>query len=97
MPQAGSSQPSLTNFAPLMASASLLGRFVSQKQGSEVMMDTVLSAMQLYNDFTYRKKAEELQQQVAALPAASEVRKKLEDQVAALNASISETRLKLPN
>ena len=31
--------------------------------------------MQLYNDFTYRKKAEELQQQVAALPAASEVRK----------------------
>lgn len=93
----GSTQPSLTNFAPLMASASLLGRFVSQKQGSEVMMDTVLSAMKLYNDFTYRKKAEDLQQQIAALPAASEVRKKLEDQFAALNASISESRLRLPS
>jgi hypothetical protein len=91
----GSVQPTLTNFAPLMASASLLGRFFSQKQGSEVMMDSVLSAMKLYNDFTYRMKAEELQQQMAALPANSDVRKKLQDQFNALNAGISETRLRI--
>jgi hypothetical protein len=91
----GSQQPSLTNFAPLMASASLLGRFFSQKQGSEVMMDTVLSAMKLFNDFTYRKKAEELQQQLATLPATSDLRKRIQDQFDAMNASITESRLKI--
>jgi hypothetical protein len=92
----GSHQPTLTNFAPLMASASLLGRFVGQKQGSEVMMDSVLSAMKLYNDFTYRKKAEDLQQQLAGLAPDNELRKKLQNQVEALNTSIGEPRLRLP-
>lgn len=91
----GSTQPSLTNFAPLMATASLLGRFFGQKQGSEVMLDSVLSAMKLYNDFTYRKKAEELQQQIAGLAADSDLRKKLQSQFDALNTSITEGRLRL--
>jgi hypothetical protein len=92
----GSSQPTLTNFTPLLASAGLLGRFFSQKQGSEVVLDNVLAAMKLYNDYTYRMKAEELQQQIATLPAANEVRIKLQQQIEALNASIIETRLRLP-
>ena len=82
--------------APLLASASLLGRFLKQKQGSEVVMDGLLSAMRLYNDFTFRLKAEEMQKQMATLPASDESRRKLELQVEALNASITETRLRLP-
>jgi hypothetical protein len=92
----GSSQPTLISFTPLLASASLLGRFLRQKQGSEVVMDGLLSAMKLYNDFTFRLKAEEMQKQMATLPASDESRQKLELQVEALNASITETRLRLP-
>jgi hypothetical protein len=92
----GSSQPTLTNFSPLLASAGLLSRFFGQKQGSEVLMDNVLAAMKLYNDFTYRTKAEELQKQIATLPATDVSRKKLQQQIEALNASITETRLRLP-
>ena len=92
----GSTQPTLTNFTPLLASAGLLGRFFGQKQGTEVVMDSLLSAVKLYNDFTYRMKAEELQQQIATLPATNDARKKLQQQIDALNASITETRLRLP-
>ena len=92
----GSAQPTLTSFTPLLASASLLGRFLRQKQGSEVVMDSLLSAMRLYNDFTFRLKAEDMQKQMASLPASDEFRKKLQQQLEALNASIIETRLRLP-
>ena len=92
----GSTQPTLTSFTPLLASASLLGRFLRQKQGSEVVMDSLLSAMRLYNDFTFRLKAEDMQKQMASLPASDEFRKKLQQQLEALNASIIETRLRLP-
>ena len=91
----GSEQPSLTNFSPLMASASVLGQFFNQKPGSEVVMDTVLSAVKLYNDFTFRKKAEELEQRLKAAPTGSDEQKLLQKQVAALNGSITEPRLKL--
>jgi hypothetical protein len=86
----------LNDFAPLLASASLLGHFFGQKPGSETVMDSVLAAVKLYNDFTYRRKAEELQQQIATLPSANEVRKRIQQQIEALNASITETRLRLP-
>ena len=91
----GSLQPALSNFAPLMASASLLGHFVSQKQGSEVMMEHLLAATKLYNDFTYRRKAEEIQQQLLSLREENPARLKLREQLDALNAGIAETRLKL--
>ena len=81
-------QPTLTSFTPLLASASLLGRFLRQKQGSEVVMDSLLLAMRLYNDFTFRLKAEDMQKQMASLPASDEFRKKLQQQLEALNASI---------
>lgn len=91
----GTIQPSLVSFTPLMASASLLGRFMSQKEGSEVMTDTVLSAMKVFSDVTYRKKADELRQQISALTQGNEIRQKLEAQFNALNASIAEPSLRL--
>ena len=57
----------VANFTPLLASASLLGRFFNQQDGSEVAMDTVLQAAKLLNDLTYRKKAEEAKSKLDAL------------------------------
>ena len=91
----GRKQDALANFSPLMASASMLGRFFSQKPSSEVMMDSLLSAVKLYNDLTYRKKAEDVQKQVAALPAGSPDIAKLQEQLSAFNANIGEQRLRI--
>jgi hypothetical protein len=85
----------LANFTPLLASASLLGRFFNQKDGSEVAMDTVLEAVRLYNDLSYRRKAEDTKTKLASLPANSPDRKKLEEEVQAFNNNIMEKRLQL--
>ena len=53
----GTKVPGLTNFTPLMASASVLGRFYNQKNGSEVLSDTILASVTLYNskEFCHRE------------------------------------------
>jgi hypothetical protein len=85
----------VSSFTPLLASASLLGRFFNQKDGSEVAMDTVLESVKLYNDLAYRKKAEETKNRLAQTAPGSPDRKKLEDQLKAFNQNIGEERLRL--
>jgi hypothetical protein len=85
----------ITNFTPLLAGASVLGRFFNQKDGSEVAMDTALDAVKLLNDLTYRKKAEETKARLASLPDGSPDRQKLQDALKAFNTNIGESRLKL--
>jgi len=85
----------VSSFTPLLASASLLGRFFNQKDGSEVAMDTVLESVKLYSDLAYRKKAEETKNRLAQTSAGSPDRKKLEDQLKAFNQNIGEERLRL--
>lgn len=83
------------NFTPLLVSASVLGRFFNQKDGSEVAMDTALDAVKLLNDLTYRKKAEETKNRLASLAQDSPDRQKLQDALKTFNANIGESRLKL--
>lgn len=92
----GAAVEGVSNFTPLLASATLLGRFFNQKEGSEVAVDTVLDAVKLVNDLTFRKKAEETKTRLMALPAASPERQKLEDALKAFNQNIGESRLQLP-
>jgi hypothetical protein len=93
----GKEQASLANFTPLLATASLLGRFFNQKEGSEVLMDTVLDAMKLSNDLTYRRKAEGVKKRMVGIAPDSEDGKKLKDEFEAFNKNITESRLQLPS
>jgi hypothetical protein len=91
----GTAVDGVSNFTPLLASASLLGRFFSQKEDSEVATDTILSAVKLVNDLTFRKKAEEAKAKMAALPTGDPERAKLEAAIKAFNQNIGEGRLQL--
>jgi hypothetical protein len=85
----------VSNFTPLLVSSSVLGRFFNQKENSEVAMDTILDAVKLANDLTFRKKAEETKAKLAQLPSNDPQRKTLEEALKAFNENISETRLQL--
>ena len=87
----GAAVEGVSNFTPLLASASVLGRFFNQKENSEVSMDTALDAVKLLNDMTFRKKAEETKARINALPPNSAERKKLQDALSALNQNIGES------
>jgi hypothetical protein len=86
----------VSNFTPLLASSSVLGRFFNQKENSEVAMDTILDAVKLANDLTFRKKAEETEARLAKLSSGDPKRKNLEDALKAFNQNIGEARLQLP-
>jgi hypothetical protein len=89
----GGSIDGVANFAPLLASSSLLGRFFGQKDGSEVAMDTVLDAVKLLNDLTYRKKAEDTKTRLASLPEDSPDRGKLRMPLRPLTRTLARTVL----
>ena len=92
----GTAVEGVSNFTPLLASATLLSRFFNQKEGSEVPMDAVLDAVKLQTDLTFRKKAEEIKTKLTALPTGSPERLKLDDALKAFNQNIGESRLQLP-
>ncbi|HEX8211671.1 MAG TPA: hypothetical protein VF584_15970 [Longimicrobium sp.] len=74
----GGKNDSFKEFTPTAASAAMLSRFLSQKEGSEVAIDAITDAFKLYNDLRYRQEADRLQKQIDKLPADSEERKTLE-------------------
>lgn len=90
----GGKKESFEKFSPTAASAALLSRFLSQKEGSEVLADTVIDAVKLYNDMRFRTEADRLQAQIAQLPAASGERVRLEERRKALVANILSDVLK---
>jgi hypothetical protein len=90
----GTKVASLANFAPLLASASVLGRFYNQKDGSEVLSDTILDSVKLLNDLTYRKKADALNRQLAGLQQGTSDFINAKAQFDALVANIEEPLLK---
>lgn len=91
----GTAVDGVVNFTPMLASASLLGKFFTQKENSEVSTDAMLNAFKLVNDLAFRKKAEEAETKLSALAASDPARQKLEDSIKAFNQNISESRLQL--
>lgn len=68
----GKNRPDLEGYTPKLASAALLEQFYGKKNRSGQFINTLESALELYNDFTYRKKAEQLLGKIQTLPVGSD-------------------------
>ena len=92
----GTRNDRLSSFAPTAASAALLDRFLSQKEGSQVAIEKITDAFKLYSDFQYRREADDLFRRLTELPANQPERSKVEQRRAAAMATILEPLLKTP-
>lgn len=92
----GSRNDNLKEFVPTAASAALLSRFLEQREGSEVAIDSITDALKLSSDLRYRKDADRLQRELEALPGDSSERALLEAKRKAAIANILEDLLKPP-
>jgi hypothetical protein len=85
----------LAAFTPTAACAALLSRFFGIKENQQQPLDTLLDAVKLYNDFTYRQEVDRLDKQIEGLPEGEEkvnLKKKRE----ALSKNILNDLLKKP-
>jgi hypothetical protein len=68
----GRPRPELDDFAPRLASAAVLERFYGSQDVGGQLIDTLCSAMELYNDFSFRQKAEKIKKQMSAYDPGSD-------------------------
>jgi hypothetical protein len=61
----GKADSSLEGFAPAAASAALLQKFYNIRENGETTAETLLQALQLFNDFRFRKDADALAKKLA--------------------------------
>lgn len=90
----GGKNDSFKAFTPTAVSAAMLSRFLSQKEGSEVAIQTITDSFKLFNDFRFRQEADRLQKEIEKLPKDSPERKALEARREAVLANILEDLLK---
>jgi hypothetical protein len=90
----GAKQDSLAKFTPLLASASVLGQFLNQQNSTAVALDAISSSIGVANDVMFRKKADAIKQQIAALPKDSPDLPNLQKEYSAYLANIQEAVLK---
>jgi hypothetical protein len=91
----GAERQGLSNFAQTIASASLLKKFYGSEDKTGQITTVLQDAMQLYNDSTYRNKAEKLKQQLGSLKEESEEYKSLKSLYDAYVKNIQNDSLKL--
>jgi hypothetical protein len=89
----GKKQDAFKEFTPTAATAALLERFLEQKDGSEVVISTVVDAFKLFNDLRFRREADQLRTRLPS-DSTSEEYKTLEKKINALLANIGEPLLK---
>jgi len=90
----GASDENLASFAPTAASAAVLSRFFGIKDGQQLPLDTVIDAIKLYNDLTFRKQIDQIDKKLEGLSATDPQRPALEEKRKALLANILEEILK---
>lgn len=90
----GAPQEELASFAPAAASAAILSRFFGIKDGQQQPLNVVIDAIKLYNDLTYRRQVDRIDEQLKALPEGDAKRKPLEEKRKALVENILENLLK---
>lgn len=94
----GAKREEYESFTPTMASAAVLERFFNAREGAEVALDTVVSAMKLYNDWKFRDQAKGVKQKLDALSDKnSDEAKKLTERYQALLANILTEEMKPKN
>ena len=61
----GTKSEELESFTPTAASAAVLSKFFGVKNKQEQSLDVLLNALKLYNDFSYRKQIDQLDEKIA--------------------------------
>src|SRR5262249_24115675 len=89
----GTEREDYRSFAPTMASAALLDRFLHVGQQRPAGTDLVLQAMQAFHDIHFRAKAEEIRQKLADVPKDSAEEAKLKEMFDAYVGNISDKTL----
>ncbi|MEO7768389.1 MAG: hypothetical protein ABIS01_13240 [Ferruginibacter sp.] len=82
------------NFAPTAMSAAIMDKFYNVKDGKETSIDLLVDSLKLYNDWTFRKKADELNQQLKDTDKSSDKYEKLHEKYLATIANITNPLLK---
>ena len=90
----GARRDAFADFTPTAATAAILERFLQQKDGSDVAINTIVDAVKLFNDLRYRKEADKLDAQLQGLDENSDQYRTLKKKVDALLANVSEPLLK---
>lgn len=88
---------SYKSFTPLAATADQLSTFFNIGDNSTAVVNDVVQGAQLANDLVYREKADQIQQQINALPASSPQLAGLQQQLAAYVANIQNSAMKPPS
>ncbi len=92
----GREKATLQNFAPRLASAAVLDRFYRAQDQASPVADAIDTAMQLYNDLQFRRKADAVQAQLATLARDSEAYKQAQTLLAAYTGNIRNKEFQLP-
>jgi hypothetical protein len=90
----GKKRDAFKDFTPTAASAALLERFLQQKDGSELVIQSIVDAVKLYSDMRFRKEADKLSERLQGLDSASEEFAATKKKMDALIANIGEQLLK---
>ncbi len=90
----GKKQDAFAAFTPTAATADLLGRFLQQKDSSDVVISSIVDAVKLYTDFRFRIEADRLAEQLDGLTPDSNEYAALKKKVDALLANVGEPLLK---
>jgi hypothetical protein len=90
----GRKQDAFKDFMPTAATAALLERFLQQKDGSEVVIGSIIEAVKLHSDLRFRKEADRLAGQLEGIDHASAQYTALKKKIDALLANVGEQLLK---
>ena len=94
----GRENASYKNFAPTAASAALLEKFYRMKSGQSNDLDPLLDALNLYNDWKFRQKADELADQLKRFEKGTTEHQRKQTEYKAAVANILEKALRpVPN
>ena len=89
----GTKSDELKDFTPTAASAAVLSKFFGVKNKQEQSLDVLLDALKLYNDFSYRKQIDQLDEKITNSTDKDE-KADLQKKREALLKNIGETLLK---
>lgn len=90
----GAERPKLANFAPTVASASVLKKFFNMRDGTSASVDAITEGLKLLSDSKYRIEADTVMKRINALPADDPALADLKARHAALVKNITDDRMK---
>jgi len=78
----------LQNFAPTLASAAQLKRFLAVNDGEDTDADIIIDALKLYNDYKFRIEAEELKMLLGKQDLSEIEKRRINDELSAITQNI---------